>query len=221
MTRGIRNNNPGNIENVPGVIWQGTDETRSDPRFVVFKEPKWGIRAIARVLITYQDKRRAKDGSRIDTIQEIIERWAPAPENDTASYVSHVSKLLEIGSTDTIDVYDYETMKRLVKAIILHENGQQPYTDAQIDAGLVLAGIEPPVRDLGKTRTVRGGKIGIGATGAVVAAEVLEDLRVVQDQLVQIMPYLEIAKYAFLAVTLIGFGVMLWARLDDRRKGLR
>jgi hypothetical protein len=34
-------------------------------------------------------------------------------------------------------------------------------------------------------------------------------------------PYLDSAKWGLLAVTLIGIGVMLWARIDDRRKGLR
>jgi hypothetical protein len=29
------------------------------------------------------------------------------------------------------------------------------------------------------------------------------------------------AKWGLLGVTLIGIGVMLWARIDDRRKGLR
>jgi hypothetical protein len=31
----------------------------------------------------------------------------------------------------------------------------------------------------------------------------------------------KLAKWLLLAVTLIGIGVMLWARIDDHRKGLR
>jgi len=30
-----------------------------------------------------------------------------------------------------------------------------------------------------------------------------------------------VAKWALLIVTLVGIGVMLWARIDDHRKGLR
>ena len=41
------------------------------------------------------------------------------------------------------------------------------------------------------------------------------------DALVGVVPYLDSAKWGLLAVTLIGIGVMLWARIDDRRKGLR
>jgi hypothetical protein len=41
-----------------------------------------------------------------------------------------------------------------------------------------------------------------------------------RDALTGLAPYLESAKWLLLAVTLIGIGVMLWARIDDHRKGL-
>lgn len=152
--RGIRNYNPGNIDRVAGVRWQGQAPDQSgDPRFVVFGHPRWGIRAIARVLITYQDKRRAADGSRIDSVREIIERWAPASENDTGAYARAVARSLGIGPDDeSIDVYDFETMRALVLAIIRHENGPGPLPGGQwygqplITEGLALAGIVHGVR---------------------------------------------------------------------------
>ena len=58
-------------------------------------------------------------------------------------------------------------------AMIQVENGRQPYTDAQIDAALVRAGVMPPQRSLQETRTVKGGQIaaagtiGAGAIGAI------------------------------------------------------
>lgn len=144
LPRGLRNNNPGNIDRQPGVRWQGMAANQSrDSRFVVFRSPDWGIRAIARVLITYQDKRQARDGSRIDTIQEIIDRWAPSVENDTSAYARHVARLTGIGVDETLDVYDYATMYALVQAIIVHENGMQPYSPEMITRGLELAGIVP------------------------------------------------------------------------------
>lgn len=144
LPRGIRNHNPGNIDRQPGVRWQGmaADQSR-DSRFVVFKAPEWGIRAIARVLITYQDKRRARDGSRIDTIQDIVDRWAPPSENNTGAYARHVARLTGIGIDEALDVYEYETMYALVQAIIAHENGEQPYKSEVIARGLELAGIVP------------------------------------------------------------------------------
>lgn len=147
MPRGIRNNNPGNIDRHPGVKWKGMAPDQSgDARFVVFVSPEWGIRAIARTLITYQDSRQARDGSKIDTIREIVERWAPPVENNTSAYAKHVAELTGIGIDDLIDVYDYPTMRALVTAIITHENGCQPYTPTQIANGLELAGLHPGER---------------------------------------------------------------------------
>lgn len=151
--RGIRNYNPGNLER-NATRWQGMAQDQSgDPRFIVFAHPKWGIRAIARTLITYQDARRANDGSRIDSVRELIERWAPAAENDTDSYAKQVAKALGIGPDDeTLDVYDFATMRALVQAIVRHENGPGPlpsgawYGDPLMAEGLALAGIVPGVR---------------------------------------------------------------------------
>lgn len=151
--RGIRNYNPGNIER-SNTRWQGMALDQSDDeRFIVFGHPVWGIRAIARTLITYQDSRRAKDGSRIDSVREIIERWAPAHENDTGAYAKQVAKALGIGPDDErVDVYDFDTMRALVMAIIRHENGPGPlpgghwYGDALIAEGLALAGLLKGVR---------------------------------------------------------------------------
>lgn len=146
--RGIRNFNPGNIRHAKGVRWQGQSAVQSDLEFVQFNGPRWGIRALARVLITYQDKRRANDGSQIDTVREIIERWAPPNENDTKAYVATVSRVLGIGSDDSVvDVYNFETMRDLVIAIIRHENGPGSlpggvwYGDSIIADSLQLAGI--------------------------------------------------------------------------------
>ncbi|MDH0894375.1 MULTISPECIES: structural protein [unclassified Pseudomonas] len=143
--RGIRNNNPGNIER-NATRWQGMALAQPDERFITFTHPVWGIRAIARVLITYQDKHNLR---RVDSI---IRRWAPPPENDTAAYVASVNQQLGIQPGQRIDVYDYHTMLALVRAIIRHENGAGPlpggnwYGDALLAEGLLLAGIMPGVR---------------------------------------------------------------------------
>ena len=38
---------------------------------------------------------RAANGSRIDSVKEIIERWAPSFENNTEAYANSVAELLE------------------------------------------------------------------------------------------------------------------------------
>jgi len=146
VPRGIRNHNPGNIER-DGTRWQGMAVVQSDARFVVFSAAKWGIRAIARILITYQDKRRAGDGSRIDTVLKFITRWAPPSENDTGAYARMVAQALNVRPDDRIDVYDYDTMLALVRAIVRFENGVAPeatdwYPVDTYVAGLRLAGLE-------------------------------------------------------------------------------
>lgn len=169
VPRGVRNHNPGNIDRVAGVRWQGQSADQSgDPRFVVFDHPKFGIRAVARVLVTYQDKRKAADGSRIDTIREIIERWAPAKENDTGAYVGQVAKKLGVDGDETIDVYRYEVMRPLVEAIIAHECAGYRYPDAVVREGLRLAGIEPPAAPVVATGTGKAA-VGTGTAGTAGA----------------------------------------------------
>ncbi len=131
MTRGERNNNPGNIRRIAGVIWQGeaSDQT-TDDAFIVFTTPIYGIRAIARIMNSYH-----REG--LITIQEVIDRWAPPSENNSAAYVAAVCKGCELGPSDVIDIQ--AKMPELVKAIIQHENGEQIYSDLQIDAGIALA----------------------------------------------------------------------------------
>ena len=176
------------------------------------------------MLITYQDKRRARDGSAIDTVQEIIDRWAPPSDNNpTDAYAEFVRKQLGLAVEQQLDVYNYDTMAGLVKAIIQFENGEQPYTDAQIMKGLVLAGIEPKQASLGESRTVKSSKVGIGATSIGVALtavnDALPELKETTGWLNSFKP--EWAVYAAGAIALVAFAAIVWARIDDKRKGLR
>ncbi|MFC1131599.1 hypothetical protein ACFGX4_00710 [Pasteurella multocida] len=101
---GIRNNNPGNIE--WGSPWQGLKaKTKNSGRFAEFESPVYGIRAIAVLLITYYDKRKSRDGSKIDTIKEVIERWAPPVENNSTAYAKAVSDLLGVTPTSKINMH--------------------------------------------------------------------------------------------------------------------
>lgn len=138
-SRGIRNHNPGNIER--GASWRGlmapekmTPVQAKETRFCVFQAPEYGIRAIARILTTYQDKYGLK------TVRQILNRWAPPHENDTGSYVRQVSKAIGVDPDDPIDIHDAETVAALVTAIIRHENGNQPYPQELIEKGVFMAG---------------------------------------------------------------------------------
>lgn len=128
--RGIRNNNPGNIE-YNGTDWQGLASPASDGRYCIFVDEKWGIRAMARVLTTYNKKYG------LNTVRGIIERWAPSFENDTSAYIAHVANWLGVTEDQPYDVIKY--LVPLVEVIIQHENGVQPYSISQIKEGVALA----------------------------------------------------------------------------------
>ncbi len=130
--RGIRNNNPGNIRH--GDNWQGLSADQTDEDFAEFDFPIYGIRAMAKVLKNYKRKYG------IDTLYGVIARWAPAGDNnDVDAYVDQVTKKVGIGAQSKINLEQTETLFPLVQAIILHENGEQPFTDATIREGIELA----------------------------------------------------------------------------------
>ena len=221
VTRGIRNNNPGNIR--VGDPWQGimprskmTPAQSMEKEFVVFESPKWGIRALARVLIMYQDKHN------LSTIRQIIGRWAPTVENDTDAYVMAVARSMKVEPDAHLSMHSFEQVKPLVKAIIKHENGVQPYDDDMIDAGLILAGLEPRVRkSVAETRTGKGSAVAtVGTVGTVVAAasqarDVAVQARSIWDDVVNVGIWVAVV------LVVAGIGYIVYARWDDIRKGLR
>jgi len=211
LPRGIRNHNPGNLRRSADP-WQGLATTQTDAEFFQFASAKWGIRALARTLIAYQDRVGLRN------IKQMIGRWAPPVENDTGAYVRVVAAAVGVGPEERIDVHDYAVLRPLVLAIIKHENGQQPYTDAEIDAGLVLAGVEPPQRPLAKTRTVQGGQVAAGATVLGLTAEAV---RQVEPAIPLLQSLLQVAPWVVGAAALAGIAYIIWARIDDRRRGLR
>ena len=133
VARGIRNNNPTNIRK--GENWEGLAEVQDDPAFCVFKSPKWGIRAFCKLMLSY------KRLYGIDTVRGIIDRFAPASENNTTSYIEHVCLRLGVHHDKNLNLTDMDTMLELCKAIIKHECGIIPYSDRQIKEGIHLAGI--------------------------------------------------------------------------------
>ncbi|MDS1141698.1 LPD38 domain-containing protein [Pusillimonas sp. SM2304] len=135
--RGIRNNNPGNIEK--GVGFQGEVEG-NDSRFATFDSPESGIRGIARNLLTYQERHG------LDTVEGIINRWAPKSENETGAYVKAVAQAAGVSPTESLNLRDPETIERLTAAIIQHENGMQPYPRELVQAGVQAALTGEPVR---------------------------------------------------------------------------
>lgn len=133
QTRGVRNNNPGNIDYHASNAWQGQlgiEVGVPKPRFARFDTPENGIRALGKLLQTYQSKYGLK------TVEAIIARWAPSNENDTAAYVRAVEQKTGTAPGAQVNLKSSNVLFGFVKAIIHHENGADPYPDSVIAEGV-------------------------------------------------------------------------------------
>ena len=199
-TRGYRNRNPGNIEHVPTNKWQGLAEPPSDGRFCRFTSHELGIRALAALLVTYQDRHKLR------TPRAIIERWAPKVENDTAAYIAVVARRIGVGADDAIDLHSHTHLRPLVEAIIHHECAGLTYPAGVIDRALTIAGVPPPapetLRQVATTTGTGRGAMAVGAAGvATVAAQAAPAIQALGS----LAPMVAIA--VILAAIL---GVLLW-----------
>lgn len=115
LPRGIRNNNPLNIEAgtftsaIPGYAG-------SDGRFAKFGSPEGGITAANKLLDVYRDKHG------LNTVAGIIGRWAPSSDgNNVSAYATNVSRQLGIDPNAPIPP---EMRPKLIAAMGQHENGR-------------------------------------------------------------------------------------------------
>jgi hypothetical protein len=150
ITRGVRNNNPGNIDRNPANKWQGraersamTQAQHEESRFEVFASPAWGIRAMAVLLIHYFDGTPS-----CDTVRAIINRWAPSAENNTTAYVGAVANAMSVAPDDRLYLHQFSHLQPLVQAIIAHENAGYRYPPEIVEEGLRLAGVVKPASAL-------------------------------------------------------------------------
>lgn len=128
--RGIRNNNPGNLNYVGQA--GATKEGGPNGRFAVFGSMQEGVAALVRQIGLYVKRGR-------NTIRKILEVYAPPGENNTNAYIAAVSKALGIGPDDALDTENAQQVIGLVRAIANHENGKGHVSDADITGGYQLA----------------------------------------------------------------------------------
>ena len=133
-TRGVRNSNPGNLRKSKDQ-WEGA--IGDDGEFVIFDSPESGVRALAKNLQSY-----GRQG--YDSIEKIINRWAPPNENDTQSYINSVVAATGIPATQSLDLTDPDVLASLSEAIGYHETGSR-YDPEVYQQGVARAlnGISP------------------------------------------------------------------------------
>ncbi|CAB3952688.1 hypothetical protein [Achromobacter piechaudii] len=131
--RGIRNNNPGNLNYVGqrGATLEGGDKGR----FAKWKTAREGLQALANQLRLYGDRG-------LDSIRKVVNTYAPASENDTQAYVNQLAAFMGIDPDETFDVKtDPAALAMLMQGIIKHENGYNPYSRDQIDDAIGSSGL--------------------------------------------------------------------------------
>lgn len=119
---GIRSNNPLNI----------LDRNKNE---LVFETPESGIRAAAENL---------RRGYRGLTLTQIMDKWTGGARTGNtpqqmANYVGILSKGTGLGADQVPDLNNQSVVASLLAAQIRAENGQQPYTSDQINAGVAAA----------------------------------------------------------------------------------
>lgn len=127
--RNRRNKNPGNIRAVAGQNWLG--QIGSDPEYAIFDTMYSGWRAMAITLLNYEHRHGLR------TIRQIISRYAPASENDTAGYIAYVANRLHLGADEQMSVRQY--LRDLVLAIANREGSAWSLPDEELDRAIVSA----------------------------------------------------------------------------------
>ena len=224
VARGVRNNNPLNIEWTGRDKWQGIANPPHDGRFCVFIEAPYGIRAAAKNLQTYSEQ---KD---LHTVREIITEWCPPEKskndpngNDTEAYIAEVCDITGYHSNTVINAFDYDQVSALLKAMATVEcNGLPDYPSETWEKGLRMAGVvqvKAPV----KQRTNTGVAINAtGATALIIATigDLVPELSPVLAPLVEKLsdPW---AIAIAVGLVVLGNSTVLYARFDDWRNGRR
>ena len=125
--RGLRNNNPGNLR-LTDTTWPG-EVTGKDQAFKTFATPEDGIRGI----FTSISKKQARG---LNTIEQIINSYAPPSENNTQQYINAVAKQAGLDPTQPLDLSNKDLASKIIAAIITHENGKNPYSIQHIRTAL-------------------------------------------------------------------------------------
>lgn len=133
MPRGLRNNNPLNIRRSRDK-WLGLSPTQRDTAFFQFTSLTYGYRAAGKLLQNYQRLHK------LYNLNGLIERWAPAKENNTKAYVARVARELSTQAGRMIDgethldlIHNKRLLRQLIIAMHIVENGLRP-TASQLDA---------------------------------------------------------------------------------------
>ena len=121
LPRGIRNNNPLNIR-LSSNCWLGKVTPSTDGEFEQFKSVEFGIRAGFIILRTYIRRHGVK------YITQLIERFAPASENNVTAYVTRVCDLSKTSLSEPLRFERRLQMCTILWAMHVVECGRSYYS---------------------------------------------------------------------------------------------
>ena len=156
LPRGLRNNNPGNIEDGP-LARSLPGYAGSDGRFAKFDNPDNGLNAMDALLTSYG--RRG-----LKTVRDVISRWAPASDgNNVENYARYAGN----GNPDApVDLSNMQQRRQLAVRMAQFENGMAPPAATQQPAA--AGGMPPDV-----ARKIQA-LFAIGTPRAIQAAQFLQ-----------------------------------------------
>ncbi|HTQ99566.1 MAG TPA: hypothetical protein VMH83_06230 [Candidatus Acidoferrum sp.] len=108
------NNNPGNIR-ASDQSWLGKIADGVTSAFERFVSPEYGVRAVAIIFQNYYTRYG------LDTVRDLITRYAPPSENDTENYANFVAGRLGVSPDTPLNVP--QVLPELVAAVLQMESG--------------------------------------------------------------------------------------------------
>ncbi len=117
---GIRLSNPGNIKRDNSTHWEGMTRLQDDKKYIRFDNAYSGLRAVAKLIINY------KRLYNLDTLTQIINRYAPPSENQTRLYIEDVSIRSGFFPNEPLNLENPNVLVPIMQSIIVHENGIAP-----------------------------------------------------------------------------------------------
>lgn len=113
---GVRLNNFGNIRKTKDRF-DGEVIPSSNEKFKEFDSPVKGLRALAKILMTYYSNYD------LDTVEKIIPRYAPRNENNTKEYIRVVAAKCAVSPDEVLSIDNPGTLLSIMKGIVAMEVG--------------------------------------------------------------------------------------------------
>ena len=116
ISRGLRNNNPGNIRRSK-IRYEGEVRPSRDREFKEFSSMAYGYRAMFVLLHSYNRRYG------LNSIRGMLNRYAPPTENFTEGYIRFVANRTGVDANTIIDTLCERDMVAIVRAMSEIENG--------------------------------------------------------------------------------------------------